>query len=85
MPDLQLLLDRLGLSQRGAARLLGRSDRNVRRWVAENPPPDVVPLLTLAGELSSLTGEPVRGIIGRLYGTSYEPPKQGRPRKELQG
>jgi hypothetical protein len=45
-----------------------RDDRNVRRWVAGDPPPDVVPVLNAVLEIQSHTGESAPVIMERLYG-----------------
>ena len=55
--DFRRTLDSLGLSQTGASRVLGVSDRHVRRWIAgdTNVPEPVAKLLRLmaAGRLSA--------------------------------
>jgi DNA-binding transcriptional regulator YiaG len=38
--DLRTLLNSLGLSQVGAARLLGKNPRTVRKWVLDEAPVD---------------------------------------------
>ena len=66
LPDLQVILDRLGLSQVGAARLMGRNERTVRRWFERGPPPDLVPLLLAVERIASLTGRAPAEIITEL-------------------
>jgi DNA-binding transcriptional regulator YiaG len=59
--DLRACLGRLGLSQLGAARLLGVDGRTVRKWVGgeRGVPPPVVRLLWLCERLPE-----VRGLLG---------------------
>lgn len=67
MPELRKLLESLELSQRGLARLMGRNERRVREWIAEEPPPDVVPVLKATAEIQNHTGETAPKILERLY------------------
>lgn len=64
---LKYLFAKLQITQREAARIMGRADRNVRRWVAIGPPPDVIPVLTAALEIERLTGEPGKDVLQRWY------------------
>ncbi len=74
MPDLRATLARLGLSQTGAAALLGRNPRKVREWCKDGPPRDIEPVLAAAEEIAALTGEAVASVLGRLYGTTPPAP-----------
>jgi DNA-binding transcriptional regulator YiaG len=51
--QLQRAIDRLGLSQRGAARFLGVDERTMRKWIAGNArtPEAVAKLLRLMLQL----------------------------------
>ncbi len=40
-------IERLGLTQAGAAALVGRSPRASRRWAADGPPPEAAVVLQL--------------------------------------
>lgn len=66
MSDLREILARLSLTQRGAAQLLDRDERNVRRWLERGPPPDVVPFLLAVERIASLTGRGPAEIISEL-------------------
>jgi hypothetical protein len=45
--DVRKALDRLNLSQVGAAELLGHNARTARRWIVSGPPPGVAIILQL--------------------------------------
>lgn len=45
--QLQKLLDKHGLSQRGTAKAIGVDERSMRRWVASKSVPKVVELAVL--------------------------------------
>ena len=66
MPDIRPLLDRAGLTQTGAARLLRVSDRTMRYWCADGAPLAACIALAAVNELSARTGETPAVIIARL-------------------
>lgn len=58
----QATLDRLGLSQQGAARLIGADPRTARKWVAgENKVPECVAILLRLMLAGKITQEDVEG------------------------
>ena len=65
---LRLQLSRLSLTQRGAAALLGRDERTMRRWLSgDRPmPAELLPYLKSIEEISDLTGETPREILTRI-------------------
>ena len=66
MPDIRPLLADAGLTQNGAARLLGVSDRTMRYWLADKAPLAAYIALAAVNELSARTGKTPADVIARI-------------------
>lgn len=66
MTDIRPLLATAGLTQSGAARLLGVSARTMRRWCADGAPGVAIVALAAVVEIATATGETSSAVIARL-------------------